>query len=66
MKLACVVKVYVALLEFLHVVSKGVMDFFLFLVLVSYDFVCAMGVKTSLTLGREEKSWGEGVSWDPT
>ena len=25
-----------------------------------------MGVKTSLTLGREEKSWGEGVSWAST
>ena len=22
-----------------------------------------MGVKASLTLGREEKPWGEGVSW---
>ena len=25
-----------------------------------------MGVQTSLTLGREEKSWAEGVSWAPT
>ena len=25
-----------------------------------------MGVKTSLTLGREEKPWGEGVSWAST
>ena len=38
----------------------------MFFVLASCDFVCAMGVKTSLTLGREEKSWGEGVSWAPT
>ena len=22
-----------------------------------------LGVKASLTLGREEKPWGEGVSW---
>ena len=42
------------------------MDFLLFLVLASYVFVCVMGVKTSLTLGREDKSWGEGVSWAPT
>ena len=43
------------------------MDFiFASLFLVSCDFVCAMGVKNSLTLGREEKSWGEGVSWAPT
>ena len=43
------------------------MDFlFVSLFLASCDFVCAMGVKTSLTLGREEKSWGEGVSWAPT
>ena len=42
------------------------MDFLLFFVLVSYDFVCAMGMKTSLTLGREDKSWGEWVSWAPT
>ena len=41
------------------------MDFLFVLVLDSCDFVCAMGVKTSLTLGREEKSWGEGVSWAP-
>ena len=22
-----------------------------------------LGLKASLTLGREEKAWGEGVSW---
>ena len=27
---------------------------------------CAMGVKASFTLGREEKPWGEGVSWSST
>ena len=31
------------------------------------NFYCGMsvvmGVKVSLTLGREEKPWGEGVSW---
>ena len=41
-------------------------DFLLvFFVLDSCD-CCAMGVKASLTLGREEKSWGEGVSWAST
>ena len=42
------------------------MDFLFVLVLVSYGFVCAMGVKASLILGREEKPWGEGVSWAST
>ena len=25
--------------------------------------IVVLGVKASLTLGREEKPWGEGVSW---
>ena len=25
--------------------------------------IVVFGVKASLTLGREEKPWGEGVSW---
>ena len=40
--------------------------------LLAFDFVSlffcgglnvVLGVKASLTLGREEKPWGEGVSW---
>ena len=52
MKFAYVVKVFVALLGFLHVVSKGIMDFFLFLFLVSFfDFCCEMGVRLHSPLG---------------
>ncbi len=43
-----------------------IMDFLLVSLFLASCHCCAMGVKTSLTLGREEKSWGEGVSWAPT
>ena len=41
-KLAYVVKMYVVLLGFLHVVSRGVMDFFLFFVSCFLGFCCVM------------------------
>ena len=37
---------------------------FVFVFLNCYCGLNAMlGVKASLTLGREDKPWGEGVSW---
>ena len=60
------VKVYVALLGFLHVVSKGVMDFFLFFVSCFLGFCCAMGVRLHSPLGGKRSLEGEGVSWAPT
>ena len=49
------------------VVSKHVESiwiYFYFLELLCCGLIVALGVKASLTLGREEKPWGEGVSWD--
>ena len=61
-KLAYVVKVYVALLGFLHVVRKCVMDFFLFLFLVFFlGFCCAMGVRLHSPLGGKRSLGVEGL-----
>ena len=43
-----------------------IMDFLLVSLFLASCDCCAMGVKASLTLGREEKPWGEGVSWAST
>ena len=48
------------------VVSKHVESiciWFYFLELLCCGLIVVLGVKASLTLGREEKPWGEGVSW---
>ena len=48
------------------VVSKHVESIYIWfyaLELLCCGLIVVLGVKASLTLGREEKPWGEGVSW---
>ena len=48
------------------VVSKPIESiciWFYSLELLCCGLIVVLGVKASLTLGREEKPWGEGVSW---
>ena len=47
------------------VVSKYVESICLWFVFLSCccGLIVVLGVKSSLMLGREEKPWGEGVSW---
>ena len=62
MKLACVVKLVVALLGFLHVVSNGFMDSscscFLFL---PFEICCEMGVRLHSPLGGKRSLGVEGL-----
>ena len=61
MKLAYVVKMYVVLLGFLHVESRGVMDFFLFFISCFLGFCCVMGVRLHSPLGGKRSLGVEGL-----
>ena len=43
--------------------AQSVLHLFISLELLCSGLSVVLGVKASLTLGREEKPWGEGVSW---